>query len=103
MTMFPRLDDIRRRDLARVGGKAFNCARLRQAGFPVPDGLVIPIDVADGDVRALGADSWFTAGMAGALFAVRSSGVGEDGDGHSFAGVHDTQLNVERDRLTRRC
>ena len=41
MTMFPRLDDIRRRDLARVGGKAFNCARLRQAGFPVPDGLVV--------------------------------------------------------------
>ena len=100
MTMFPRLDDIRRRDLARVGGKAFNCARLRQAGFPVPDGLVIPIDVADRAVRGLAADSWFAAGTAGALFAVRSSGVGEDGEGHSFAGVHDTQLNVERDRLT---
>jgi phosphoenolpyruvate synthase/pyruvate phosphate dikinase len=99
MTMFPRLDDIRRSDLARVGGKAFNCARLRQAGFPVPDGLVIPIEVADEDVRALGADSWFTAAMAGALFAVRSSGVGEDGEGHSFAGVHETLLNVERDRL----
>ena len=100
MTMFPRLDDIRRRDLARVGGKAFNCARLRQAGFPVPDGLVIPIDVADGDVRGLAADSWFAAGTTGALFAVRSSGAGEDGEGHSFAGVHDTQLNVERGRLT---
>jgi phosphoenolpyruvate synthase/pyruvate phosphate dikinase len=31
-----RLDAITPGDLARVGGKAFNCARLKQAGFPVP-------------------------------------------------------------------
>src|SRR5439155_751725 len=35
------LDAITPGDLPRVGGKAFNCARLKQAGFPVPDGLVI--------------------------------------------------------------
>ena len=36
-------------------------------------------------------------------FAVRSSGIGEDSAGHSFAGMHETLLNVERDRWSTRC
>jgi len=99
MTIFVRLDEVQRGDVSRVGGKAFNCARLRQAKFAVPDGLVIPTDATDADVQALDADPWFATAVAGMRFAVRSSGVGEDGEDHSFAGVHETQLNVERDRL----
>ena len=94
------LDELSAADLGSIGGKAYNCARLKQAGFPVPDGIVIPKEVADSALHALQADSWFDTLPAGTRFAVRSSGIGEDSEGHSFAGVHDTQLNVERAGLT---
>jgi phosphoenolpyruvate synthase/pyruvate phosphate dikinase len=94
---FRSLDDVTGADRSSIGGKAFNCARLRQAGIPVPDGLVVSADATDGEVRALASDQWFTSQPAGALFAVRSSGLGEDSEGHSFAGIHETHLNVARD------
>ena len=94
-----RLDAITPGDQARVGGKAFNCARLKQAGFPVPDGLVIPSDATDVAIRLLAGDPWLDTMPAGTLFAVRSSGIGEDSAGHSFAGIHETHLNVERNQL----
>jgi len=94
------LDELSAADLGSIGGKAYNCARLKQAGFPVPDGIVIPKEVADSALHALQADSWFDTLPAGTRFAVRSSGIGEDSEGHSFAGVHETQLNVERAGLT---
>src|SRR5437867_1913727 len=94
------LDQITAGDRRSIGSKACNCARLKQAGFPVPDGIAIPNDVAAGDLRALPSDPWFDALPAGTRFAVRSSGRGEDSEGHSFAGVHDTQLNVGRAELT---
>jgi phosphohistidine swiveling domain-containing protein len=94
------LDDLSAADLGSIGGKAYNCARLKQAGFPVPDGIVIPKDAADSELRALPGDPWFDTLPAGTRFAVRSSGIGEDSEGHSFAGVHETQLNVARSELT---
>jgi pyruvate,water dikinase len=96
---FRTLDDVTEADRSRIGGKAFNCARLRQAGIPVPDGLVVSADATDEEVRALASDQWFTSQPAGALFAVRSSGLGEDSEGHSFAGIHETHLNVARDQI----
>ena len=30
---------------------------------------------------------------------MRSSGLGEDSEGHSFAGIHETHLNVARDQI----
>ncbi len=45
--VFTRLDAVTAADRPRVGGKASNCAQLRQAGFPVPDGLAIPSDASD--------------------------------------------------------
>ena len=94
-----RLDAITPGDQARVGGKAFNCARLKQAGFPVPDGIVIPSDTPDTEIQRLASDPWLDAAPAGTTFAVRSSGIGEDSAGHSFAGIHETHLNVERNQL----
>jgi pyruvate,water dikinase len=96
---FKTLDAITWDDLPRVGGKAFNCARLKQAGFPVPDGLVIASGATDAEIRRCATDPWIDSAPPGTRFAVRSSGVGEDSAGHSFAGLHETQLNVERDRL----
>ncbi len=65
----------------------------------MPDGLVIPSDATDADVRQLASDPWLASLPADALFAVRSSGIGEDSEGHSFAGIHVTQLNVRRDQI----
>ena len=90
------LDHIAADDLPHVGGKAFNCARLRQAGFPVPDGLVIPNDATDAEIPELANHPWLDTVPTDARFAVRSSGIGEDSAGHSFAGIHETKLNVER-------
>jgi hypothetical protein len=94
-----RLAHLTVADLPRVGGKAFNCARLLQAGFPVPDGLAIASDATDADVLTLPDHPWLGAVPQGERFAVRSSGIGEDSAGHSFAGIHETRLNVERGEL----
>src|SRR5262249_48262597 len=93
------LDAITPDDRGAVGGKAYNCAMLKQAGFPVPDGLAILADADDDQVRLLALDPWIQALPADTRFAVRSSGLGEDSAGDSFAGIHETKLNVLRDEL----
>ena len=92
--------------LGEVGGKAANCARLFNAGFPVPDGLVVTAQPdgstesdVDAEIEQLLAHPWFAAQPPDQHFAVRSSGIGEDGTGHSFAGIHETFLNVGRDAV----
>ena len=72
--LFATLDQITPDDLRRTGGKAYNCARLKQAGFPVPDGIVVPADATDADLLLLPSHPWFDAQPAGTRFAVRSSG-----------------------------
>jgi rifampicin phosphotransferase len=93
------LDNITDADRSRVGGKAFNCARLKQAGFPVPDGLVVPADATEEEIARLPGHPWFHTVPEATLFAVRSSGLAEDSADDSFAGVHETELNVARDRI----
>src|SRR6266566_6628058 len=90
------LDRITRADEPRSGAKAYNCARLKQAGFPVPDGLVVLSTATGADLAALETNPWFDSLPSDASFAVRSSGIGEDGDSQSFAGIHETRLNVGR-------
>src|SRR5262245_11266919 len=99
VTTFKTLDQIAADDQLRIGGKAYNCARLKQAGVPVPDAIVVPTDASDEQIRSIGLDPWLATVPRDARFAVRSSGIGEDSAGHSFAGIHETQLNVERNQL----
>lgn len=96
-----RLDDITPAHESCAGAKAFNCARLKQAGFRVPDGLVLLATATEDDWRGLSRHPWFDELPQAVRFAVRSSGIGEDGAGQSFAGIHETILDVARQDLER--
>src|SRR5918996_1159181 len=95
-----RLGDLRRADAAEVGGKAAQLGELIAAGARVPDGLVLT--VAAGQMSADERGSLLQAGVAhlgSGPFAVRSSGIAEDGAERSFAGMYETVLDVPADEL----
>src|SRR5262249_42846135 len=97
--MLRTLDDIRPADRPFVGGKAFNCARLKQAGFPAPAAIAVLPGADEDPIPSLADDPWIQSAPSGARFAVRSSGTSEDSAGDSFAGIHETRLNVTRGEL----
>jgi pyruvate,water dikinase len=90
-----------------LGGKGASLDRLARLGFRVPPGFCVTIDA----FRA--GEATFTPAVAAAVddavaqlvadvaaagfeprFAVRSSAIGEDGVAASYAGLHDTELDV---------
>jgi phosphoenolpyruvate synthase/pyruvate phosphate dikinase len=95
-----RLDDERAADPALAGGKAASLSRHAAAGHRVPSGFVVALPDATLDRRARAAVvAAYRAlgercGAADPPVAVRSSAVDEDGAAASFAGQHDTFLNV---------
>jgi len=95
-----RLRDVRLVDAAEVGGKAASLGELLAAGVRVPDGVVMTAEAA---ARAPHERRWDMAAGAWDLgpgpFAVRSSGVSEDGAEHSYAGMYETVLGVPTDGL----
>lgn len=80
------------------GGKAVQLGAAIRAGLPVPAGLALAADLVEalarGDRAALTVVGAACNGLTGPL-AVRSSAVGEDSAGASFAGHHASLLNMQ--------
>lgn len=120
------LDGRTTRPATVIGGKAWAVQRLLRAGVPTPPGVVLGASVFASvlhKVRAAEEDgtsdlerfrarlrtvrlppeilrqlrTW--AKKTGRRFAVRSSGVEEDGATHSYAGLFDTRLGVGVEEL----
>lgn len=84
-----RVVPLREATLA-CGAKAGRLGDALRAGFPVPDGFVVPHD-APIDASAI-REAY--ARLGGGRVAVRSSAAGEDGTEASFAGQFETYLDV---------
>ncbi len=91
-----------------AGGKGGVLARLYQAGYPVPDGLVVLPTAFAGD--GMSPETWaqvqvhlarLRGGDPQAAFAVRSSARAEDSARASFAGEFETVLDVRTDEAVR--
>ena len=81
---------LREADTA-CGSKAVVLGELLRSGFPVPAGFVLRVDPGTGWEREL---PDVLHALCGSRFAVRSSGMVEDGHTLSFAGQFHTSLDV---------
>jgi pyruvate,water dikinase len=83
-----------------VGGKAASLGELIAAGVRVPDGVVLTADAAaiPGEQRLALLDD-VIAELGTGPFAVRSSGIAEDGSEHSYAGMFESVLDVSATEL----
>ena len=96
------LGDPRSFDAALVGGKAANLSRLARMYHRVPDGFCLPVTVMDeahprdlrDEIAQAIADLMACHSLPELVVAVRSSAVDEDGAAASFAGQHETFLNI---------
>ena len=96
------LGDPKSFDTGLVGGKAANLSRLARLYHRVPDGFCIPVTVMDeahpidmrNEIIASISDLMACHSLPELVVAVRSSAVDEDGAGASFAGQHETYLNI---------
>jgi pyruvate,water dikinase len=89
-------------DAALVGGKAANLSRLARMYHRVPDGFSLPVIVMDeahpldlrDEIICAISDLMACHRLSEFVAAVRSSAVDEDGVTASFAGQHETYLNI---------
>ena len=104
--MLLRLSDLAARDRNLAGSKAAVLATLRQAGFPVLDGMVLTTcafkaPAANGEPTAKAPPTALRAAVdmladryGDSPVAVRSSALAEDLSGSTFAGQYETVLDV---------
>jgi rifampicin phosphotransferase len=85
---------------SEIGSKAANLARLADAGFPVPPGLVVTPAAKARWEEALPRLLEAATDLGAERFAVRSSGTAEDLEGASFAGQYETMLGVPLEGLS---
>jgi len=96
------LGDPKSFEVALVGGKAANLSRLARMYHRVPDGFSLPVTVMDeahpldlrDEIIAAITDLMNCHRLPDFIAAVRSSAVDEDGATASFAGQHETYLNI---------
>jgi len=96
------LGDPKSFDATLVGGKAANLSRLARMYHRVPDGFSLPVTVMDeahpldlqDEITAAISDLMTCHSLPEFIAAVRSSAVDEDGVTTSFAGQHETYLNI---------
>jgi len=96
------LGDPKSFDATLVGGKAANLSRLARMYHRVPDGFCLPVtvmnqphhlDLRDEITHAI-SNLMACHSLPEFAVAVRSSAVDEDSAGASFAGQHETYLNI---------
>src|SRR5512134_23427 len=96
------LGDPKSFDAGLVGGKAANLSRLARLYHRVPDGFSVPVTVMDeahpfdlrDEIICAISDLMNCHRLPEFIAAVRSSAVDEDGATASFAGQHETYLNI---------
>ncbi|GAC1488176.1 MAG: PEP/pyruvate-binding domain-containing protein [Candidatus Limnocylindrales bacterium] len=81
------LTDPEASDPARSGHKAATLARLLETGFPIPEGIVLPVDCEDAARQVI-------ERLGNGPLAVRSSGIAEDAADASWAGQYESVLGV---------
>ncbi|HKR64662.1 MAG TPA: PEP/pyruvate-binding domain-containing protein, partial [Thermoanaerobaculia bacterium] len=87
---------LRPEDIPTFGGKSVHCGLLHQAGFAVPPSIAIAFEANEQSHLPDEVREWLRPQNR---LAVRSSAPGEDGGRGSFAGVHESVLNVKRDDI----
>ncbi|MBQ1612102.1 MAG: hypothetical protein II085_01375 [Alphaproteobacteria bacterium] len=85
-----------------VGGKAYNLNILTENGINVPRWFVVSSADAFDNLFSLNSAEVMTSGDNRPLYAVRSSAVGEDGSGNSFAGQMESYLYVKPEDIKKR-
>jgi len=91
MTMY-KFKDITK-DHSHLGGKGFALGLMKNADFPVPDGLILT-ELPTNETQWADIFTWWKD-LGLPKLAVRSSAVGEDSSETSFAGQNSTFLNVD--------
>lgn len=78
-----------------LGGKGYALGLMKNADFPVPEGLVLT-EVPSNDLEWAQIFTWWKQ-IGGPKLAIRSSAIGEDSSEQSFAGQNSTYLNIDNE------